>query len=295
MNKLWIVIIVTLVFSNDSKSQELPQFSMFWNNLSIYNPAATGINGKHFGSFNYKNQWLGFEGAPQDYSALYELRLDSIHSAFGINIINSGDRRFRNFQTNLNYGYTFNLSNDKKLILGTAVSIMRYSIDLSGANAIDVVATDNPISNTNLSRNSINSDVGFLFNAKKFSLGVSAANIFNTYKNPYTDSVKHFIISPDIYVNADYKLNILPNFELHPALFFTSNLTNSSINLNLKSIIKNSFWFGMNLSTAKNFGVFTGINIKQHYTIGALFSSRLNRFRSYNSGDLEVVLAIKFP
>ena len=68
-----IISLLTLFFTaNILLSQQLPQFTEYDANLSMYNPAYTGMKGKMYGNFSGRIQWAGMEGNPNTYAGLYE-------------------------------------------------------------------------------------------------------------------------------------------------------------------------------------------------------------------------------
>ena len=60
-----VIIIVLFIFSvMIVKSQQAVMFSQFYTNNVIYNPAISGSLDYSAFTFQSRQQWLGFEGAP---------------------------------------------------------------------------------------------------------------------------------------------------------------------------------------------------------------------------------------
>lgn len=59
------ILFVLLLIVTKVNAQQEPQFTMYWSNYSLYNPAASGIFSKHYVSVSGREQWVGFEGAPK--------------------------------------------------------------------------------------------------------------------------------------------------------------------------------------------------------------------------------------
>lgn len=56
-----------LVIASSGWSQQIGQFSQYFLNKSLLNPAAMGLNSKLNVTMGYRSQWSGFDGAPQSY------------------------------------------------------------------------------------------------------------------------------------------------------------------------------------------------------------------------------------
>jgi len=63
MKKLLFVFII-IAFNNGLKAQQLPQYTQWAFHQFALNPAHAGIKQCIDISTLYRNQWVGFEGAP---------------------------------------------------------------------------------------------------------------------------------------------------------------------------------------------------------------------------------------
>ncbi len=63
--------LILLVISLMGFSQQEPQFYMFWNNYSMFNPANTGLHYNHFGNMVYRTQRVGIEKQPITFTGIY--------------------------------------------------------------------------------------------------------------------------------------------------------------------------------------------------------------------------------
>ena len=57
--------ILFFVFGQGLLAQQKPQYSQYYQNLAVLNPAATGKENSVSIRAGFRNQWVGFEGAPK--------------------------------------------------------------------------------------------------------------------------------------------------------------------------------------------------------------------------------------
>ena len=73
-----VIIIVLFIFSvMIVKSQQAVMFSQFYTNNVIYNPAISGSLDYSALTFQSRQQWLGFEGAPLSANVSYHGALNN--------------------------------------------------------------------------------------------------------------------------------------------------------------------------------------------------------------------------
>src|ERR1035437_181098 len=111
------------------KAQQDPQLTMFWDNYSLINPAATGIFNKHFVSVCGRDQWVGFPGHPVTIYAVYDLKLNPIHGGIGINYTYDALGFQKNHIVNLNYAFHFEIMEKHTISLGISAGFINSSMD----------------------------------------------------------------------------------------------------------------------------------------------------------------------
>ena len=93
MNRILIgfsAFVVLLVTNQEVRGQDTYNYTQFFVNPSLINPAYTGIDGQPAAFVSYKKQWMGFEGAPTIGSLSVQAPLPSRLSV-GLNF--SNDKR----------------------------------------------------------------------------------------------------------------------------------------------------------------------------------------------------------
>ncbi len=65
--RITLAFLLTFFASFMVKAQQLPQFSQYMNNPYVLNPAASSLNTDIDINLGFRQQWAGFDGAPQTY------------------------------------------------------------------------------------------------------------------------------------------------------------------------------------------------------------------------------------
>ena len=134
MKKLvWFILLLQLSVAAFSQSRKY--ISQFSHVQSYLNPGMTGYEGSVVKGF-VRNQWAGWEGAPQTYFASAELDFSQLSgagemgkNAIGINLLNDEYGAFRETELIISYGTRVQVSEQASLRLGAGVNINQIRLD----------------------------------------------------------------------------------------------------------------------------------------------------------------------
>ena len=279
-------ILITLAFFATALSlaQQEPQFTMFWNNYSMFNPANTGLHYKHYGNVVYRAQWDKVENAPNSFTGLYEAKLDSINSGVGIGYfrdvigLGSSDRFY------LNYAYHLQMES----------SVLSF-----GAGAVINTRVFNPQWNPPQTPidpslpsgghdTKLNLNFGVTYTREKLEVGLSSTQINQPfYEDINFQSARHY------FGMVCYNFKLSQNFDLKPSLFIKGVSSFYSLDLNALLIFKNQYWLGGTYRAQDAIGVMGGVEIKEKFRLGYSYDFITNTVLSqYASGSHEIVLGI---
>lgn len=126
----FLTIGILLLTSRAPKAQEV-QFSQYFANLTLLNPAYAGIKICPLISLNYRNQWPGLNSAYNSYSASYSQYSEMLHGGLGINLTNDrqGGGIVSNLQADGIYAFALQASKNLRLQLGIQTSYVQWSIN----------------------------------------------------------------------------------------------------------------------------------------------------------------------
>src|SRR3954465_7707739 len=89
MKKLFTKIAIAVAgFTGVAVAQQDPQFTQFMYNKLIYNPGYAGTSGAICGVAQFRQQWVGFAGAPQSIAIAGDMPLSGIPLGIGLTVMN---------------------------------------------------------------------------------------------------------------------------------------------------------------------------------------------------------------
>jgi type IX secretion system PorP/SprF family membrane protein len=163
-----LTTLLVALFSVSLKAQD-PQYSQFYSNLVMLNPAFTGSGIGPRVALNYRAQWVNIPGFYNQFAVSYDQPLQFLGQENGIGVnINAdqaGEGNLTKINATFNYSYQVEIVRDHFLRAGISAGIIQASIDPSKLRFPDqidprngfVYATQEPLGNWSLNR--INPDV----------------------------------------------------------------------------------------------------------------------------------------
>lgn len=118
-----------LLFASAMVAQQESQYSAFMYNKLYYNPATAGSRG--VGSFAalYRQQWVGFKGAPISQMVSFSTPLISDAIGFGLQLNHASKGITDNIFASMAYNYKLKLSEKNSLRLGIQGSMRRWALN----------------------------------------------------------------------------------------------------------------------------------------------------------------------
>lgn len=152
-----------------SYAQQQPNFLFFEQNMSLYNPAATGAQGA-FASIGYRAAWSGIEDAPRATSFIYNTKVKN-NASWGFNYLSDQVYLENQGVVSVDYSYKLQISEGTKLHLGIKAGGVFNTIDLNKLNRITQESNESLGNVDNYMNPAIG--VGAFLQSKKFFAGLS--------------------------------------------------------------------------------------------------------------------------
>ncbi len=273
------------------KAQQQLVFSNFLMNNYYYNPAIAGSKNVHEANLSYRNQWVGFEGAPKSL-------IGSFHGSYrnegkvgyGATIISDNIGLIQNTGIYLNYAQHFKLGDKLKLGFGLQPGFVQYRVKLYDAQLAD--EGDNILDGNILASNGFDLNGGFHLYAKKFfvmgSVQSALGKEIKTTSLPLNTSLKrHFTFI----AGYNYEFKKKP-WEFQPSVMMkTTEPVPNQWTVMAKVTYKKQFWGGFLYRTENAAGVCLGVNLKERLSIGYAFDYSLGGISNYQSGSHEIAIS----
>ena len=272
--KTLLITLSLLSILNSVLGQQIPANSLYHNIISFYNPAFTATEYKIRGGLQYRNQWVGIDGAPVTYFGQYEQDWKTINSGFGVAFIHE-EIGFSTLQSILlNYRYELKLSKLNSLSLGISAGTNKVAMDPIWL----VFDPTDPELPGKESQTKLNLNAGTLLTLNHFKLGISALQVNRPHFNQL-----NFRSNIHYSLTLDYKWLITRKFNLEPSLFFLTDWIYISTTEQIRANYDEKYWAMIGYRSRDSILMGIGTVIKKMFGVGYnldIFKSKLNNSSS---------------
>jgi type IX secretion system PorP/SprF family membrane protein len=286
--------VLVLITNQFVSGQDTYNYTQFFINPSLVNPAYTGIDGQPAAFLSYRKQWMGFEGAPSIGSLSVQAPLPTRLSV-GLNFANDSRGVIKTSSFLFSNSYYIPTAPDTYVRFGFSLGAAWNKVDVNALNfgsIGDDVLTDLLSSNFTLVGNA-----GLAFQTKTFQIGASIPNIFQPAylsKDAFTVSqVKPF---EAIIFQSSYRWYFSQNkLAFEPTVLYRfNNSMPSQLEVGGVLHMNNVAWIGG--SYKQHFGISAMIGLKPSHlsALGYSYTMKNTGINELNSPTHEIQLAILF-
>lgn len=287
-----IILLLCLLFGFYFAQQE-PQYSLYQFNPTLINPAFAGF--KEMGSINlaYRNQWIGFDGAPKTLMASVNSPFLNQRLGAGLNIIadRAGARDFNIIAANLCY----NLKLSSKLTLGAGFApnfqFFQFRYDKLEFKNNDYNFSS--LNNINVSK--FNLGIGLLLRSKTFFVGLGTFNLvdqnlfeynLSNVSNPIDQITIKYRMRNHTYFTLGKSFVFNENFVFAPTMLLRNSNDISNIDINLNVFLKKTIWLGLIFRYPFGPGILVQYYVGPRFKVGYAFDTGLARKVRLNSHEI---------
>ena len=279
-NVLIHILLIALSFT--MKAQHNSNYVQYMFNGLLLNPAYAGSHDALNVTALYRNQWLGFPGAPVSAALSAHSPLKNKKINVGGIIINDRFGVFNHTKASLIYAYRIKFLSGQ-LAFGLQAGIDSYTTDWNKINTSEAADPNFMVLGT---RKIIpEAGAGTFYHTKNFYFGLSVPNLFTGSINPDMVSV----------LSAGCIIKLNENIRLKPAVL-VKYINNSPIAPNISTTFYYKKVIGVGVGYTYNTSALAYLDIKLndqlHFGYGYDYS--LNAIQKFTSGSHEVMLRYLF-
>lgn len=274
-------------------SQQLPQFTQYQYNTISINPAYAGSRNALSAVGLYRNQWTGFNGAPETgtLSVHSPLRNDKI--GLGISIIND-ELGFENFTfAYADFSYTIKTGEKTRLAFGIKGGITRYSLD--NELFLDPDVANDPFFQQSIDRTTPNFGLGLYFHSDTWFVGASSPRIINYDNNETAGDAFKALDRNSYYLLGGYVFPLSYNTSFRPS--FLVKYTDGapvSVDLTATFLFHERLWIGASYRFGDAVGAIADFQVAPQFRIGYAYEYSTSDIRPFNDGTHEILLIYEF-
>ena len=293
-----IFTLTFMVFSTVMFAQQEAHYTHFmYNNLSI-NPAVAGSKGHPALLALYRKQWIGFEGAPDNYLISFHTPLGK-RIGLGLTISNDKIGISNNWTGSMAYAYRIQIDEETNVQLGIHGSMKYFGLDFRNQQ---IRQTGDPsiIYNSTDEKYLGNVGAGIYMNVKQMFFGASVPHFFPNTIGVDKTSQFSAIEVPHFYVMAGALIPLSnKNIALRPsALAKVVKNAPFDLDLNLSLVFNTSFIVGASYRIGGD-GIGDSADFLIHYKmnnigLGLSYGYTLSELNDYNNGSIEAIVLYDF-
>ncbi|RIW13585.1 type IX secretion system membrane protein PorP/SprF [Algoriphagus lacus] len=248
-----LLIFLPLLWPNSLQAQSRKNVSQFSQFQGYFNPGLTGYEGSVVRGF-VRNQWSGFEGAPQTFFFSTEIDFGELSgeidpalmgkNAVSLNLMHDTYGAFRENEVLLNYASRVRLTENHNLRLG--VGVIYQSIRLDGSAMTTEEQNDPTLGQyygtfSDMELIDLNAGIALTHRKYYFSYAVQRLNGGKVSKgDEFMDGYP-----TEQFVQAGFREALTPNVSIITNAFFRSRKDLPNVmELNMKALLMDRVWLG---------------------------------------------------
>ena len=289
-----LFFLITCAVAVSAQQEQL--YTQFMYGKLTFNPAYAGSYESTSFTALFRNQWVGFPGAPKTQLLSINIPVSNQRIGFGITATNSSIGISERQTLDGAYTYRFSVGESGFLSIGLQSSLRRYTVDFTDDRllGIDGIALDPSISPQIFNRNIVNFGAGIYYSQPNFYVGLSAPRLSEAdldFDNSFGVSKEERIF----YAMAGSVISLSNDWTFSPQFLFkyADNVPwdldiNASITYDDRLTLGMSYRHGGDSSSlAESLDLIFGVQITDALTLGVAYDFSLTGFREQSSGSVE--------
>ena len=297
------ILIILFIFNSfignsQESDQEIgqtyePVYSQYWVNGLAINPAYAGSRECFSNTLLYRNQWMGFEGAPVTQTLSSHAPFKDEKNAVGVFLFHEEIGVSDYIDIYGNYAFRFQVGKGK-LSLG-----LRAGASLFQGNYADISADPEGLTTDLVLNNESeilpNVGVGVYYYSDKYFVGLSVPKLLS---HELKNSEKTMSFSPNNYellLTAGYLLKLSEIVKFKPSFLLRYRLDNSwLLDVGGNIILYDALWFGGSYRWNGESVFMMEYQVSDQIRAGVAYDFAMGDLASQHAGSLEIVLRYEF-
>ncbi len=284
-----------------AKAQSEPQFTGSFLLPTVVNPAAAGASGQPSVTAAYRQQWVGFDGAPKQMLIEADLELAFLRNFHGLGIAVVQDKSGPMTNLNLSAAYSFHIYLDKAL-LGLGARFGAYNVKFEASDLYTSPAelsdgyhqeSDELLSGADDSQTAFDVAVGAFYQSEKAFASLSVAHLTAPRLQLKSDAVIN--VRPALNLSAGYLLG--KNFKqrsFEPRLALMTDFASLQIEMTATVNFNKVFWVALGARLQDALLAQAGVKLRNGLDLSYAYDLSLSKLKRYNSGSHEIVARYSF-
>ncbi len=304
VRSMWYLLTAGLLLCMNGHAQFQRETTHNFVNNAFFNPAEVGSNNGLSLFANYRGQWIGIEGAPQEQLIAADLTISRIKSGVGFVLFNEFVGAFRSTTFKLQYAFLQKIGNNFSLSSGLGIALRQASLD--GSKLTTPSSNDGLPNDPNLLAEKQGSfgfgiDLGFFLKGKGLEVGVAVINLTDLPLRFDGEEVGlETSNGRSLNLTTSYKIDINRKLAITPMLDLNTDFKKSQMQLH--ALFNYNDWFdagisfrGYNSSSIDALIPVIGFQPLKSMNFYYSYEISLNSLRNSTSGTHEISFKYEIP
>ena len=292
-------VLVFFAFFKMGNSQQEQLYTMFMYNKLGLNPGYAGYQEHPCFTGIYRNQWMGFEGAPETKLISFNAPLNNQRLGLGFMVSQHNIGISQRLTVDGMYSYRIPMGNGT-LSLGVQASGRSHEVDYTNPliRTVQNINIDPGVDLVKDSKFVVNFGAGAYYATDFFYLGISAPRLMNAdidfdgNELFVAREVRHFYAMSGFVIPLSYKLDFIPQ-----VLVKYAEASPIDADINLMLSWRQKYSLGVSYRTggatddiAESIDFMASAKILRGLTLGLAYDVTLTDIANYSNGSLEVMM-----
>ncbi|HON18868.1 MAG TPA: PorP/SprF family type IX secretion system membrane protein [Salinivirgaceae bacterium] len=306
MRRKLLIGIFSVLWVTALSGQQLPQSSFFVYDQMTINPGYAGSQEGICVNILARNQWMGFEGAPQTqkFDLHLPFKLFGLEHGAGIALYNDKVGFNNDISSSLSYSFIRSISIGR---VGVGLGLSFFSQTLKAKWDFPTYdfgtqtgsATDPFIPNESAKgKIAFDLNLGTFYKGPNVLMGISINNLLQTPLqtksetsgvNAYSFLARHL----NVIGSYNYQLSN-PQFELQPAIGIMTTGRNTQLSINSTLKYRSKIWGGIGYRTSDAIITFIGAEFIEGLNFGLSYDVTTSKIAKFDDGSVEIFLRYVF-
>lgn len=307
--KKQLLVVGLLVMGIVATAQQRPNYTQYILNPYVLNPALTGIENYTDIKLSYRNQWVGFPGAPQTvYATIHtpigkedyrtsatsfavpgenprgkqyweEYTAAEAHHGVGASVVNYKTGYINRFYATASYAYHLGLSPKLNLSAGFAAGVSGVNVDASKIQLANPVDPAIGGFTSELRKIKPELNAGVWLYSDQFFAGASVQQIIPQKINLVDNDLYKSTLVPHVFVTTGYRVLVGEDVNVMPSVMLRYIPSMPVyVDVNVKAQYQDRFWIGGNYRIKEGFAAMAGFNISNVVNVGYAYDVNNSKY-----------------
>ncbi len=289
------LILILISFLPAGLAGQINHISDLYNsNKLIFNPAFAGSQDALNITALYRNQWVGFENAPVNYSFSAHAPFSNGRMGLGLLIEKGSVGIFKETNVMANYAYNIELLQGK-LAFGLGFGATVYNIawnELVSSSGGDMLLLNDPVTTA-----IPNASIGIYYFTAGYFIGLSVPYLLSRKMDEISGEYHTaFDIDKNVFhLTGGYTFRINPQFMLSPSLLLKYRSTSKvQIDLNLQAVLNNKISLGIGYRNQNTMIAMMELRLNPQLRMAYAYDFDVSPIGKYKGGSHEIGVSYLF-